>query len=189
MTEALAAAARRIVEAYGVPGVALSILKDGKPIWRECIGVMSTATNRPMHDRATFDIGSISKTFNAATVGMLVEEGKLSWDTRAIDVLPGFHLSDDSLSRHVSMRDLVGQSVGFGEDNIMNYNSRFTREEIIGLIPTLPLRAGFRAECAYQQFGPIVATAIVERLTGEPWEGYVERQMRDRLGMEETWGS
>ena len=189
MTEALSSAARRIVEAYGAPGVALSILKDGKPIWRECIGVMSTKTKKPLHDRATFDIGSISKTFNAATVGMLVEDGKLSWDTRAIDVLPGFRLSDDSLSRHVTMRDLVGQSVGFGEDNIMNYNSRFTRPEIIKLIPTLPLRAGFRAECAYQQFGPIIATAIVERLTGMAWEDYVEREVRNRLGMEETWGS
>jgi len=189
MTEALSAAARRIVEAYGAPGVALSIIKDGKPIWRECIGVMSTKTNRPLHDRATFDIGSISKTFNAATVGMLVEDGKLSWDTRAIDVLPGFRLSDDSLSGHVTMRDLVGQSVGFGEDNIMNYHSRFTRPEIISLIPMLPLRAGFRAECAYQQFGPIVATAIVERLTGMSWEDYVEREVRGRLGMDETWGS
>lgn len=189
MTEALSAAARRIVEAYGAPGVALSIVRDGKPVWRECIGVMSTATRKPLHDRATFDIGSISKTFNAATVGMLVEDGKLSWDTRAIDVLPGFRLSDDSLSRHVTMRDLVGQSVGFGEDNIMNYNSRFTRPEIISLIPTLPLRTGFRAECAYQQFGPIVATAIVERLTGMNWEDYVEREVRNRLGMDETWGS
>ncbi len=179
MTEALSAAARRIVEAYGAPGVALSILKDGKPIWRECIGVMSTRTTKPLHDRATFDIGSISKTFNAATVAMLVEDGKLAWDTRAIDVLPGFRLSDDSLSRHVTMRDLVGQSVGFGEDNIMNYNSRFTRPEIISLIPTLPLRAGFRAECAYQQFGPIIATAIVERLTGMNWEEYVEREVRN----------
>jgi CubicO group peptidase (beta-lactamase class C family) len=189
MTAELAAAARRIVEAYGAPGVALSILKDGKPVWRDCIGVMSTKSKKPLHDRATFDIGSISKTFNAMTVALLVEEGKLSWDTRAIDVLPGFRLSDDSLSKHVTMRDLVGQSVGFGEDNIMNYNSRFTREQIVSLIPTLPLRTGFRAECAYQQFGPIVATAIVERLTGMAWEDFVEREIRERLGLTETWGS
>ena len=109
MTAELAAAARRIVDAYGAPGVALSILKDGKPVLRDCIGVMSTKSKKPLHDRATFDIGSISKTFNAMTVALLVEEGKLSWDTRAIDVLPGFRLSDDSLSKHVTMRDLVGQ--------------------------------------------------------------------------------
>ncbi|MSP49818.1 MAG: serine hydrolase [Alphaproteobacteria bacterium] len=189
MTEALSGAARKILEDYNVPGAALSILKDGKPIWRECFGVMSTASERPLNDAATFDIGSISKTFNAASVGLLVEAGELTWDTRAIDVLPEFRLSDPTITPHVLIRDLVGQSVGFGEDNIMNYNSRFTRPEIIGLIPTLPLRVPFRSECAYQQFGPIAATAIVERLTGMAWEDFVEREVRARLGLKETFAS
>src|SRR5215510_5819026 len=184
MTAQLSAAARAILEAYKVPGAALAILKEGEPVWRECFGVTSTASRRPLAASHTFDIGSISKTFNAATVAMLVEEGKLAWDTRAADVLPGFRLSDPTLSHHVTMRDLVGQSVGFGEDNPMNYHSRFSRAEIVGLIPTLPLRTGFRSECAYQQFGPIVATAIVERLTGVAWEDHVERAVRERLGLE-----
>jgi CubicO group peptidase (beta-lactamase class C family) len=189
MTAQLSAAARAILDAYKVPGAALAILKDGEPVYRECFGVMSTASRRPLGERATFDIGSISKTFNAATVAMLIEEGKLGWDTRAVDVLPGFRLSDPTLSHHVTMRDLVGQSVGFGEDNIMNYHSRFSREEIIRLIPTLPLRTGFRSECAYQQFGPIVATAIVERLTGMAWEDHLERAVRERLGLADTFAT
>lgn len=189
MTAPLSAAAREILDAYKVPGAALAILKDGEPVYRECFGVMSTASKRPVTETATFDIGSISKTFNAATVALLVEEGRLTWDTRAVDVLPGFRLSDPTLTHHVVMRDLVGQSVGFGEDNIMNYHSRFAREEIIGLIPTLPLRTGFRSECAYQQFGPIIATAIVERLTGVAWEDHVERAACARLGLKETFAS
>jgi CubicO group peptidase (beta-lactamase class C family) len=189
MTAALSAAAREILEAYKVPGAALAILKDGAPVYRECFGVMSMSSRRPLGAHATFDVGSISKTFNAATLGMLVEQGRLGWDTRAVDVLPGFRLSDPTLSHHVTMRDLVGQSIGFGEDNIMNYHSRFSRAEIVGLIGTLPLRTGFRSECAYQQFGPIVATAIVERLTGAAWEDTVERWVRERLGLAETFAS
>lgn len=189
MTRQLSDAVRRIVDAYGAPGVAVSILKDGEPIYRECFGVMSVASKRPLTDSATFDIGSISKTFNAATVALLVEKGLLAWDTPVVDVLPGFRLSDPSLTQHVVIRDLVGQSIGFGEDNIMNYHSRFTRPEIVGLIPTLPLRVPFRSECAYQQFGPIVATAVVERLTGEAWEDFVEREVAARLGLKETFAS
>jgi CubicO group peptidase (beta-lactamase class C family) len=189
MTDALAGAARKILDDYKVPGAALSILRDWKPVWRQCFGVMSTASGRPMTEHATFDIGSISKTFNAATVGLLVEQGRLSWDTRAIDVLPEFRLSDPTITPHVVIRDLVGQSVGFGEDNIMNYNSRFTRKEIIGLLGTLPLRVPFRSECAYQQFGPIAATAIVERVTGIAWEDFVEREVRSRLGLDQTFAS
>ncbi len=189
MTQQLSDAARRIVEAYKAPGVAVSILKDGRPIFRECFGVMSTASRRPLTDSVTFDIGSISKTFNAATVALLVEKGLVGWDTPVVEALPGFRLSDPTITPHVVVRDLVGQSIGFGEDNIMNYNSRFTRPEILSLIPTLPLRVPFRSECAYQQFGPIIATAMVEHLTGEAWEDFVEREVAAKLGLEETFAS
>jgi CubicO group peptidase (beta-lactamase class C family) len=186
VTARLSEDVRALLDGARVPGAAVSILKDGEPVYRECFGRLSVAGPRPVTDRASFDVGSISKTFNAAAVALLVEAGRLDWDTPAADLLPGFRLSDPTLTPHVRVRDLVGQSLGLGEDNVMNYNSRFSRAEIVDLIRTLPLRVPFRSECAYQQFGPLAASTIVERLTGEPWEDFVEREICARLDLRDT---
>lgn len=189
MTQQLSDAARKILDAYQVPGAVLSIVKDGTPIYRECFGEMSVGSGRPVTESATFDIGSISKTFNAATVALLVDKGYFGWNTPVADLLPGFRLSDDTLTPHVLVRDLVGQSIGFGEDNIMNYHSRFSRPEIVRLVRTLPLRVPFRSECAYQQFGPVVASHIVERVAQMDWETFVEHEVSAWLGLHETYGT
>lgn len=188
-SEAVSRSIRALLEQYGVPGAAVSVMKEGQPLYRECFGVKSVDRPEPVTDTSTFDIGSISKTFNAATAALLVDEGKLGFDDRAVDLLPGFQLSDPSLTPHVTLRDLLGQSVGFGEDSITNYASRFTRAEIVDQIRYLPLHAAFRRECAYQQFGPVAAAVIVERLSGMRWEDFVEQRVCAPLGLKQTWAS
>jgi len=187
--DALDARVREILDAYKVPGAAVSVLVDGKPLYRASPGVMSVRSAKPVTDSATFDIGSVSKTFNAAAVALLVEEGRFGWDTRAIDLLPEFRLSDPTLTPHVTVRDLLGQAVGFGEDNITNYNSRFSRDEIVRQCRFLPLRARFRQECAYQQYGPVVASTLVDKLTGRSWEDFVEDRVCGALALKETYAT
>jgi CubicO group peptidase (beta-lactamase class C family) len=189
MDQALERTLAGLMERYRVPGAAVSVLRDGKLVFRACLGTVSVARPAPVREDSLFDIGSISKVFNAVALGMLVDEGRLSFDDRVEDLWPGFRLSDASLSPHVTLRDLLGQSVGFGEDSITNYVSRFSRAELAAQLRYLPLRAGFRAECAYQQHGPLLAAAILERVTGMAWEDFVERRICAKLGLGDTWAS
>lgn len=172
-----------------VPGAAVSIVQDGRPTYRRCFGVMSLDDRRSVEFHSTFDIGSVSKTFNAAAVGILVDEGKLSWDDRAVDLLPGFELSDPWVTSQVTLRDLLGQRIGLGEDSVTNYWSRYSRAELVAQMKYLPLRAPFRTECAYQQYSPTVAGTIVERVSGLSWEDFIRRRVAEPLGMGDTYGS
>lgn len=178
-----------ILEKHGVPGAAVAITRNGETEFRHLRGVMSVDTGRPVTERSTFDIGSITKTFNTACLALLVDEGKVRWTDRAIDHLPGWRLSDPTVTHHVQVADLVGQSLGLGEDNVTNYHTRFTRQQIIDQIRYLPLRVPFRSECTYQSYGPVSAGAIVERLSGRSWEEFVEERIAGALGLGETFAS
>lgn len=178
-----------ILAKHQVPGAALSIVKNGEVVFRHLHGVTSLDSKQPMTERAMFDIGSISKTFNAATMALLVDDGLLDWDDYVIDRLPGWRLIDPTVTPHAQLRDLVGQSLGLGEDNITNYFSHFTRQQIIDQIRHLPLRVPFRSECTYQSYGPVSAGAIVERLSGQSWEDFVEQRIAQKLGFSDTFAS
>lgn len=189
MDQALERTLAGLMERYRVPGAAVSVLRDGQPVFRACLGTASVDRPAPVREDSIFDIGSISKVFNAVALGMLVDEGRVTFDDRAEDLWPGFRLSDPTLTPHVTLRDLLGQSVGFGEDSITNYASHFSRTELAGQVRHLPLRAGFRAECAYQQHGPLLAAAILERIAGVSWEDFVERRICAPMGLGDTRAS
>jgi CubicO group peptidase (beta-lactamase class C family) len=178
-----------ILDKHKVPGAALSVIKKGEVVFRHLYGVTSLDSKQPMTEHAMFDIGSISKTFNAATMALLVDEGLLDWDDYVIDRLPGWRLIDPTVTPHAQLRDLVGQSLGLGEDNITNYFSHFTRRQIIDQIRYLPLRVPFRSECTYQSYGPVTAGAVVERLSGQSWEDFVEQRIARTLGFSDTFAS
>ncbi|MEQ9811908.1 MAG: serine hydrolase [Azospirillaceae bacterium] len=180
---------RTLLETYNVPGAAVGVARGGETVFRHLHGVMSVDDGRPVTERSLFDIGSISKTVNAAALALVIDRGEADWDDRAIDHLPDWRLSDASLTPMVRLRDLVGQRIGHGEDNITNYHSHFSRDQIIAQIADLPLRVGFRSECAYQSYGPISAGAVVERRSGRSWEDFVESEICKPLGLADTFAS
>lgn len=189
MTAALSERIREILEKHHVPGAAIGVVRRGETIFRHFHGRMSVEGDRPIDERVTFDIGSISKTFNAACVAVLVDEGKVSFDDTVLDHLPEWRMSDPTVTPNVQVADLVGQSLGLGEDNITNYNSSFTRSQIIEQMRFLPLRVPFRSECTYQGYGPVAAGVMVERLSGMSWEDFVEQRVAAPIGLSETFAS
>ncbi len=70
-------------------------------------GVKKLGEPAPVNERTLFAIGSSSKAFTAASVAMLVDEGKLKWDDPATKYLPGFEMYDPYVTRELTVRDLL----------------------------------------------------------------------------------
>src|SRR5688572_31624746 len=68
---------------WEVPGLALAIVKDDRIVLAKGYGVRKLGDPAPVNERTLFAIGSSSKAFTAASVAMLVDEGKLKWDDPA----------------------------------------------------------------------------------------------------------
>jgi CubicO group peptidase (beta-lactamase class C family) len=90
-----------------VPGIAVAIVKDGRVVSEKGYGVRRLGDPAPITPHTIFGIASNTKVFTSAALAMLVDEGKLAWDDRVVDRLPGFQMSDAYVTREMRIRDLL----------------------------------------------------------------------------------
>src|SRR5882757_9240245 len=74
------------MKAFDVPGMAVAIIKDSKVIHSKGYGVRSLNSQAKVDENTLFGIASNSKAFTSAALGMLIDEGKLTWDTKVRDI-------------------------------------------------------------------------------------------------------
>ena len=78
------------MQKWQVPGLAIAIVKDGETVLARGYGNCELGANRPVTKDTVFSIASCTKSFTAACIGLLVDEGKLSWDDPIRQHLPNF---------------------------------------------------------------------------------------------------
>jgi CubicO group peptidase (beta-lactamase class C family) len=127
--DALAALAEVKMRDYHVPGVAIGILDNGT-ITTRGLGVTNLEDPLPVNDHTVFPIASISKTFAATMMMRLVEQGKVDLQAPVRKYLPEFKVRDDTVSRDVTVWNLLTHTPGWegqvsgpdrGEDTLRNF--------------------------------------------------------------------
>ena len=179
------ALAARIQRTFNVPGMAVAIVKDGKVLVAHGYGVRAVGDPATVDADTLFGIGSNTKAFTVAALAMLVDEGKLHWDDKVIDHLPGFRLYDPYVTRELTVRDLLTHrsGLGLGSGDLMLFpSSDFTRAEIIHNLRFLPPASSFRSKFAYDNLLYIVAGELIPAITGISWETFVQTHILDRIG-------
>jgi CubicO group peptidase (beta-lactamase class C family) len=178
---------------FNVPGIALGVVKDGKLIHAKGYGVRSIKTNAPVDEKTLFGVASNSKAFTAAAVGILVDQGKLSWDTKVTDVIPEFKLYDSYVTQEFTVRDLLthrsGLGLGAGDLMIWPDSSTVTKEQMIHNLRYLKPVSSFRSKYDYDNLLYIVAGEVVERVSKMPFEDFIEQKIIQPLGMTSTAAS
>lgn len=177
--------AARILQTFAVPGMAVAIVKDGKVLFAKGYGVRAVGKPEKVDADTLFGIGSNTKAFTVAALSILVDEGKLHWDDKVTDLLPGFRLYDPYVTRELTVRDLLSHrsGLGLGSGDLMLFPpSDFTRAEIIHNLRFLPPASSFRSKYAYDNLLYIVAGDLIPKLTGISWEEFVQTKILDRLG-------
>lgn len=177
---------QQAVEDWGVVGLAVAVIEDGEVVFAEGYGLRELGRPEPVTSHTRFAIGSTTKAITAAAVGMLVDEGKLDWDDRVIDHLPGFRLKDPWMTRELRVRDLLTHRTGMGNTDFLWYGRDLSTDEIVDRLryadPSYSMRAGY----VYQNVMYAVAGEVIEAVSGMPWSEFVARRMLPPLGMDET---
>jgi CubicO group peptidase (beta-lactamase class C family) len=177
--------AATIQQTFAVPGMAVAIVKDGKVLFAKGYGVVAAGKSEKVDADTLFGIGSNTKAFTVAALAILVDEGKLHWDDKVIDHLPGFRLSDPYVTRELTIRDLLTHrsGLGLGSGDLMLFPpSDFTRAEIIHNLRYFQPASSFRSKFAYDNLLYIVAGELIPTVTGISWESFVQTRILDRLG-------
>src|SRR5579872_6267862 len=177
----------RTLRAFDVPGIAVCIIKDGKVIHSRGYGVRSLDTRQPMDENTLFGIASNSKAFTTAALGMLVDEGKISWDDKVRKYIPEFKLYDPYVTEEFTIRDLLchrsGMGLGAGDLMFFPDGSDFTVTDILHNLQFLRPVTSFRSQYAYDNNLYIVAGEVVARASGMSWKDFIDRRILQPLGM------
>ncbi len=102
------------MNASEVPGAAIAIVENGKVTLARGYGVRKLGSAEAVGADTLFQIGSTTKAVTATALALLVEEGKIRWDDRVIDHLPGFRMYDPWVTREITVRDLLVHRSGLG---------------------------------------------------------------------------
>ena len=176
----------KVLKEFKVPGIAVGVIKDGKLIFAKGYGVKNIDTKEPVDANTLFQVASNSKAFTSACVAILVDEGKLNWNDRVIDKLPGFKMSDPYVTNEMRVQDLLchrsGLSLGAG-DLMFWPPSDFTRDQILYKLRYVKLSTSFRSAYAYDNILYPVAGELIKAVSGISWEEFVEKNIFEPLGM------
>ena len=168
------------------PGMAVAIVEDGKVVLAKGYGVRALDAPRKVDADTLFMIASTGKAFTSAALATLVDAGKISWDDRVIDHLPGFQMYDAWVTREMTIRDLLVHRSGLGlgaGDLLIVPRGSLSRQEIVERLRYIEPATSFRSGYAYDNILYIVAGRLIEVVSGQRWEDYMRDHVFKPAGM------
>ena len=185
--EGLDAYIEKARQEWGVPGVAVVVVKDDRIVYARGFGVREVGKPGKVDPDTVFAIGSATKAFNGAALGMLVDDGKIKWDGVVHDYMPAFVLADPYATSHATVRDLLSHRTGYNSGyGWLWTGSGFDRDQIIAHLRYQTNGFGFRDHFAYANEIFTAAGEIVPAVTGTSWDDFVKARIFIPLGMTRT---
>ncbi|MFN0177777.1 MAG: serine hydrolase [Gemmatimonadales bacterium] len=169
--------------AWKVPGLAAAVVANGKVVLSRGYGVREVGKPDRVDDHTIFAIGSATKAFTVAALGLLVDEGKLGLDDPVRRHLLGFELADPIANQAVTVRDLVTHRTGVGGGDLLWASGGFDRHEIVRRIRHVPATWGFRTRFDYSNIMFIAAGEVLAAAAGKSWDEVVGDRLFLPLGM------
>ena len=171
------AAATKVLADTGVPSASIAVVKDGQIAYIQAYGDARLEPRAPAKPSMRYSIGSISKQFTATALLMLQEQGKLSLDDPVSRFLPNL-----TRANQVTIRELLSHTSGYQDywpqDYVMPMMLKpATAQQIMDTWARKPLDYEPGTRWQYSNTGFVIAGAIIEKTTGQPYFQF----LRDRI--------
>lgn len=181
------------LKTFDVPGISVGVIKDGQLIYAKGYGIANLRTGKKVDEYTLFGIASNSKSYTAAALGMLVDEGKIKWDDKVTDYIPEFKMYNPYVTEDFTIRDLLTHrsGLGLGAGDLMMFpdKSDFTKKDIIHNLRYLKQVSSFRTKYDYDNNLYIVAGEVVAKVSGMSWEDFIENRIMKPLGFKNSAAS
>jgi CubicO group peptidase (beta-lactamase class C family) len=174
---------------WQIPGLAIAIVKDGKVLLMKGYGVREVGKTDPVDENTLFIIASNSKLFTGTSIAKLDYEKKLSLNDKVTKYIPWFRLYDSNSTSMVNVRDLLCHRLGTKtfQGDFTFWDSNLPKDSIIWKMRYLKPPGEFRQDYGYCNSAFLVAGQILEKVTGQSWETYVQNNILTPLGMTNTY--
>ncbi len=177
---------RKAMADWGVPGLAIGVVRQGEPLMARGYGSREVAGRTPVTSGTLFAIGSVTKTFTATSLAQLVDAHALAWDAPVRDYLPEFCLFDPVATQQATIRDLLSHRVGLPSHDAIWYGEGPALSDIMECLRHVQPEAPFRSSWRYQNMTFAVAGLVASRIAGVRWEKTIGHQILEPLAMNRT---
>lgn len=179
--------------AQRIPGLALGIVKGDQIAYTRGFGE-ADESGRAVTPQTPFIICSVSKSFTALAIMQLVEAGKVDLDAPVRRYLPWFRVADERASAEITVRHLLNQTGGLSTktgrmlEGIGDTSDRALEEAVRGL-STAELTAPVGEVFQYSNAGYWILGLIVQAISGQSYENYVQARILEPLQMRRSFMS
>jgi len=171
---------------WNTPGVGVGIVVGDKLVFAKGYGYRDYEKKLPFTSKTMQPIASNSKLFTAVAAGMLVEEGKLTWDKPVRESVPEIRFYNDELNNNVTLRDMLSHRTGVTRHDLIWFKSPFTRQELFDKLKYLEPQEPMRETFLYNNLMFAAVGQIIEMKSGKKWEDFVRERIFTPLDMSTT---
>jgi uncharacterized protein (TIGR03437 family) len=183
---------------YQIPGAAVAIAKDRRLVYTRGFGIADVTTNEPVQPDSLFRVASVSKPITAIAVMKLVEEGKVSLDTKVLAYV-GRTAAADPRYADITVRHLLQHSAGLDLE-FWGFDPTFPDRETLQaleanlppdraavldfILENLPLASAPGERYSYSNVGFLLLTDVIEKAAGQRYESYMREKILAPLGIQ-----
>jgi len=176
----------QVLKDWNTPGIGVGIVVNDKLVFAKGYGYRDYEKKLPFTPTTLCQIASNSKLFTAVSSGMLVEEGKLTWDKPVRESVPLIQFYNDQLNNNVTLRDMLSHRTGVTRHDLIWFKSPFTRKELFEKLKYLEPQEPMRETFLYNNLMYSAAGQIIELKSGKRWEEFVREKIFTPLEMGTT---
>jgi D-alanyl-D-alanine carboxypeptidase len=170
-----------------IPGVSIAIVRDGKLVKAKGYGLANQELSVTATEHTVYQLASITKTFTATAIMMLVEDGRLSLDDKIVEKLRDL----PSAWKAVTVRHLLSHTSGIKSYTSVKHffktaRKDYSQREILDLVVKEPLEFAPGEKWKYNNTGYFLLGMLIETVSGKAYGDFLNERIFRPLGMTET---
>ena len=171
---------------WNAPGIGVGVVVGDKLVFAKGYGFRDYEKKLPVTPQTMFTIASNTKLFTAVAAGMLVEEGKLTWDRPIKESVPTIEFYNSYLNNTITLRDMLSHRTGITRHDSIWYKSDYSTKELFERLKYLEPKESPRQIFLYNNMMYAGAGYAIELQSGKPWAQFVSERILQPLGMNST---
>ena len=179
----------RILSLSGTVGLSYGLLHEGEIVHTKSFGFREHDKELPVNEETIFPLCSLTKAMVALGVGILVDDGHLSWDTKIREIVPGFRTQSEQVHQSASILDYLSMRTGmqqYGTWIQSQNNIIFPPSDSLKIINSFqqvqPLRRSFQ----YDNWAYEIASQVILNTAGVNWGSFLSSNLFKPLGLDRT---
>ncbi len=169
-------------------GISILVAKDGTAIYQKAFGLSNITEEKPMTTKHVFEIGSITKQFTAIGILMLEEQGKLKVTDTITKYIPDYPMGTQVITIHHLLNHTSGIKSYTSMPGLLNFAKKdVTPTELINYFKNHPMDFLPGEEYKYNNSGYILLGHIIEVVTNQSYEDFIEKNIFEPLGMRSSY--